>query len=185
MIEYLASIDTTLFYFINNSLQNAFFDWLMPAVTNKYNWFPLFAVIYVLLWWKGGKQGRTAALLIIPVIVLSDQISSAMIKPMVQRLRPCVALEHVNMLIGLKTSYSFPSSHAANSMATATFFAYFYPKGKWLYFVLAGLVGISRVYVGVHYPFDVVAGAALGVASALSVIYLYQLVSSLYTRRKP
>ncbi|RIK65784.1 phosphatase PAP2 family protein, partial [candidate division KSB1 bacterium] len=93
MLEFLYQIDVAVFFFVNHNLQNSFFDWLMPIVTEQRNWFPVFAVVYVWLWWKGGKTGRTAALLIIPVVVLSDQLSSAALKPFFQRVRPCVALE--------------------------------------------------------------------------------------------
>ena len=173
MLELLNGLDVAIFYFINDDMKNIFLDWVMPILTEKKNWFPLFGILYVMLLWKGGKKGRTAALLIIAVILLSDQLSSSFFKPMFQRLRPCVALENVNMLIGLKTSYSFPSSHATNSFATAVFFSYYYPAGKWTYLIFAVLIAFSRVYVGVHYPFDVLIGAALGSICALVIIYVY------------
>ena len=177
----LQSIDTAIFYFINQTLHNEFLDWFMPFITEKYHWFPIFFIIYTLLLWKGGKKGRIAALLIIFVILLSDQFSSFVVKPLFARTRPCVELENVRMLIGRKTSWSFPSSHAANSFAAATFFAYYYPLAKRLYFIIASLAAISRVYVGVHYPFDALGGAVIGVGCALAVIYSFNLIAVLIT----
>ncbi len=130
ILDFLQKIDTAIFYFINVTLQNPVFDWLMPFVTEKYHWFPVWGLVIVLLLWKGGRQGRYMVLLIIPVILLSDQISSSIIKPFFARTRPCVALEGVHLLTGMKTSYSFTSSHAANFFATAAFSAIFTRAGN-------------------------------------------------------
>lgn len=176
MLEFLDTLDTSLFFIINRDLQNALFDGFMPFITNKEHWYPVFLVIIVGLLWKGGKKGRIVVGLLIPVIVLSDQISASLIKPFFDRMRPCEAmqeLEMVNMLIGLKTSPSFPSSHAANSFAAATFFAHYYPRFRWIYFAIAVVIAYSRVYVGVHYPFDVLVGALLGVCCAFLVYFSY------------
>jgi undecaprenyl-diphosphatase len=183
-LELLEKIDVTLFYFINDTIKNSVLDWAMPFITNKKNWYIPIALVYILLIWRLGNKGRIAALLIIPVIFLSDQLSASVLKPFFQRTRPCVALENVHMLIGLKKTLSFPSAHAANSAAAATLFSYFFPKVKMALIVFAGLIGISRVYVGVHYPFDVICGALLGVICAFFVIILYESVISAFKKVK-
>lgn len=179
MIDALLRIDASVFFFINKSMANPVFDWLMPFITRQENWYPVFLLIIVGLLWKGGRQGRIVVLLLIPVIVLSDQMTSSLIKPWVDRMRPCEAYEAlgtVRALIGVKTSPSFPSSHAANAFAAALFFALFYPKRQWIYFSIAALVALSRVYVGVHYPLDVIVGAIIGVFCALFVYACYKWV---------
>lgn len=177
MLDALNQIDISVFYFINVSLQNPFFDWFMPFVTNKYHWFPVWAVIVVLLLWKGGRQGRIMVLLIIPVIFLSDQLASHVLKPFFERPRPCSALPDVHLLVNAKSSFSMPSAHASNFFAVAFFFGYYFRRYSVIFYFIALVVGLSRIFVGVHYPFDVLAGAILGVLCAAAVIAIWNYIS--------
>ncbi len=162
MLEFLVHLDTLLFNLFNQTLTSPVLDWLMPRLTNLDNWKLLILLIWIALMVWGGKRGRAAALLLILTITLSDQMSSFVIKPLVHRIRPCHVVETVRLLVGCSGSFSFPSSHATNSMAAAALFGGFYHKYRWYFYTLAGLIAYSRVYVGVHYPFDVIAGAILG-----------------------
>jgi len=184
VINVLVEIDTAVFYFINVSLANPFFDWFMPFITEKTHWFPVWGVLITGLLWKGGKRGRMAVLLIIPVIFLSDQLSAHVLKPWIARPRPCVTLPDVHLLVGLKTSLSFPSAHAANFFAVATYFNYFYPKYRWIYFGAAFFVALSRVSIGVHYPMDIIAGGILGALCALFVIYTWRAIEKYIEQKK-
>lgn len=184
MIEWLLKIDIGLFRLINDSMQNPVLDFLAPIITDKHSWTPVFLIVMIGLAWKGGYRGRMALLLTIPVIVLADQTSASILKPLAGRIRPCVALENVHALIGIKKSFSFPSSHATNSFAAAMLFAYFYPAQKFWFFALAAVIAFTRVYVGVHYPADVFFGALLGILCTKVVIYLYQTLEKKFGRLK-
>jgi len=184
VIDFIVEIDTAIFYFINVTLANSFFDWFMPFITEKKHWFPVWGILIIGLLWKGGKKGRIVVLLIIPVIFLSDQISAHVLKPLIARPRPCVTLPDAHLLAGIKRSFSFPSAHAANFFAVATYFNYFYPKYRWVYFSAAFFVALSRVSIGVHYPLDIIAGGVLGAACALFVVYSWKSIERIIDNKK-
>ena len=116
--------------------------------------------------WKGGGKARILLLLLIPTILISDQLSSHVIKPLFGRLRPCIALDDVHLLLRRKKSFSFPSSHATNMAAVAVIFTWHYRRYWWGFAAFALLIGFSRIYVGVHYPLDVLVGYIVGGGSA-------------------
>lgn len=171
MIEFLYSIDKAVFLFCNRTLANPVSDVVMPALTDwnqsVIGW-SIFALWWIALFWKGGRKGRIVGLLLIPLIVGSDQLSSAVLKFMFDRPRPCHEInglpivENIHLLVPCGSGYSFPSSHAFNNFAFATFLSYYYRRWTWLFLVYAGLMGFSRLAVGVHYPSDVLGGAMLG-----------------------
>jgi undecaprenyl-diphosphatase len=140
-------------------------------------------MLWLLLLVKGGIRGRWAAILLVPTIVLSDQLNSFWLKFIVERLRPCHELLDVRLLVGCGSGYAFPSSHAVNNFAGALVLSYFLPRWTWAFFTFAGIVAFSRVYVGVHYPSDVVAGAIVGMAIAGGVIVLFDILESWWVRR--
>ena len=162
------------------------FDWFFVFITEIKNWYVVYAVALVSQMWLGKKRGVVTVLLLIVVITLSDQISSFVVKPLVDRLRPCHVLEHVRLLVGCGGGKSFTSSHATNNFAMAVLVMHFWPKAKWYLLVWASLVAFSRVYVGVHYPSDILGGAVLGSAIAAMVVFGYGKAEQAWTgfRRK-
>ena len=150
----------------------------MPFITERNNWFIFYSLIWLYLVLKGGAKGRTAAVLILIVISISDQTANGIIKPFFQRIRPCNVLEDVHLLIGCTQSYAMPSNHAVNNFAAATLFSHFYPSMKYFLFTGAFIVSLSRVMCGVHYPFDIVVGAFIGIAFALLIIYLWKALNN-------
>lgn len=163
----ILQLDAELFYFINTTLSNSFFDTILPWIRNKYFWAPLYAFVAVFLAINFPQNSWKIILLVIVVIFVSDQLSSTIIKPLVHRLRPCkdlLNIEHLRLLISCGSGFSFPSSHAANHFAFAMFFFKLFPN-KWVLFLgmfWAAIISFAQVYVGVHYPLDVLGGMALG-----------------------
>jgi undecaprenyl-diphosphatase len=176
VVEFLNSIDVTLFHFFNGSLCNSVFDALMPLITdlNKHR-IVLILVALILLWMlvRGKRHVRIAAILLIITIAVSDQLSSSVIKYLLERPRPCHALQNVRLLVSCGSGFSFPSSHAVNNFAAALILAFFFPNAKWWFFGFAATVAFSRVYVGVHYPSDVVGGAVIGLFCAGCVLFMF------------
>ncbi len=130
-----------------------------------------------MLIFKGGKKGKITAFAIILLIVVSDQISSHLLKNLFERARPCNALENVRSLVSCGHSYSMPSSHAVNNFSAATFLSALYSKYKKIFFTIAALVAFSRPYVGVHYPSDIIVGALLGVAIGYAFVYVLKRIN--------
>jgi undecaprenyl-diphosphatase len=178
LLQWLIQLDVSLFYLLNGKAQNPVLDFVMPILTTLDYWRIPIIVLAVGLVIFGKKRGRIVVLLLVLGITLSDQICNSVLKPLVGRVRPCNVLANVHLLVGCTKAFSFPSSHATNIFTGMSIFSFVYPKLKIGFFVIAALVAYSRVYVGVHYPFDVAAGVALGIACAVTVIVLYQLFSS-------
>lgn len=162
MIDFLYSIDLSVFYFINHTISNPVFDKFFPFITYVKNWYIAYIILWSILLFKGGKVGKLASIVIILLIASSDQISSSLLKNLIERIRPCNALEDVNLLVNCSRSFSFPSSHAVNNFAVAFYIYKLFPKLKWVLFISATLIALSRPYVGVHYPSDILIGAIVG-----------------------
>jgi len=136
----------------------------------------------LIIW--GGRRGRMAAVALVIAIALTDQICCSVLKPLVGRIRPCNALppEQCRLLVGRSSAMSFPSAHAANSFAMATVASWKLSRFAPLLFLVAAAVAYSRVYVGVHYPFDVIAGAIIGALLGRLAIWLVETVTDRCSR---
>ncbi len=180
MINYLLNLDEKLLLFING-LNNPWLDSVMFMATNGKVWAPLFlfAIIFILIKYKG--KGLYILLLVGLVITLGDQISSGLLKPLIGRLRPSHE-PHLEGILHLVNNYkggiySFVSSHATNSFGVATMLWLLIGKQyKWisLFFVWSIIFSFTRVYLGVHYPGDVIAGAALGAFLAFGINWIFR-----------
>jgi undecaprenyl-diphosphatase len=187
-MEFFWNIDRALFYFCNHGLQNRLFDAVMPVVTDlNQHWYGLWfaALLWLLLLVRGGKAGRIAALLLVPTVTFTDQLNSFFLKNLIVRLRPCHTLPDVHLLVGCGGGHSFPSSHAVNTFAAALVLAYFLPRWTWAFFSFAIIVAFSRVYVGVHYPSDVLGGSIIGLLCSGLVILLFRAIEEWWLNRRP
>lgn len=194
MIEFIVSVDKSLLRILNLSAENPVFDLVMPFLTDLDKmrpWIYLFiGIIWVGLVWKGGRKGRIVAFLLLLLILASDQLSSHLVKPIVGRARPChivngvVQVEHLRLLVDCGPGKSFPSSHAVNFFAAAVLFSYYYRKWFWAFVTIASIEAYSRVYVGVHYPFDALGGAFIGGVCAAVVIFGWTKIEGVVQARR-
>lgn len=169
MHDYILNLDLRLFYFINHDLANPVFDVLMPVFRNKFTWIPVYALIVWQLIRQFKKRGALAIVLLLLCFAATDQLSAGIIKKQVKRMRPCnqPALEkYVQERVDCGTGLSFPSSHAANHFAVSVFLSVLFYR-RWkpvlpLSLFWAALVCFAQVYVGVHFPVDVLCGALIG-----------------------
>ncbi len=183
MPDFLLQLDRHLFYFINHDMANPFFDWIMPYLRNPKFWIPLYVFIVGFSFWKFKKRG----LLIIVFIALSagfaDFTSASIIKPLVARTRPCrdtiVSKTDISR-VGCGTGYSFPSTHATDHFAMAIFMILiFSPFWRWVWFwgiLWAGTICFAQVYVGVHFPIDVIGGAIYGALTGVLFAWIFKKV---------
>jgi undecaprenyl-diphosphatase len=183
-MDWILPLDRTLFIFINQTLANPVTDFLMPIVTNGRNWVVPVVLAILFMFWKGGRRAWWLAGGAVIVIALCDQSSAHWLKPIFKRTRPCHVVEGARVLIHCTQAFSFPSAHATNNIGAAIWFTYGFPRLWWIFFPLAFLVSISRVFVGVHYPFDILGGWVLGATIALSAVAVTHSIRTRWRARK-
>lgn len=169
MPHFLLQLDRQVFYFINHTLTNPLFDGLMPWLRNPRFWIPVYVFIIVFSIWKFKKYGVWLVVLLAVTVGVADFSSATLIKNQIKRLRPCrdeALAQTITSRVSCGTGYSFPSTHATDHFAMSVFLGVVYGRKwrwVWLWVLLwALLVCVAQVYVGVHYPIDVTAGALFG-----------------------
>lgn len=183
MIDWLQLIDTSVFLTLNG-MHTEFFDHFMMLATGRFTWVPFYVALAVMLWLKFGvKRALLLLLMVALLITLADQICSSLLRPMIQRLRPAHPDNPLAPMVTLVNGYrgghyGFPSSHGANSFALALFLSLVYRRRllTWTIYVWALLHVYTRIYLGVHYVGDILAGALLGSLIAVALYYLYNWV---------
>jgi undecaprenyl-diphosphatase len=186
----LERLDQQLFLFLN-SIHSPFWDQVMYTISGKVIWAPLYLAILLFLGFKFKRKFLVILLFIILAVALADQISVQLFKNIVQRLRPChePSLEGLVHLVKGECGgqFSFVSSHATNSFNVALISLLFIRK-RWytISIVLWALVvGYSRIYLGVHYPGDVICGSLVGAFVGWSIYSLYILTDNKILKYKP
>ena len=170
-MAWLQALDTALFRFVNHSLTNPVFDWLMPKLAGHALFVPVLLAAAALLIWKGGRKGRLLAVFLAVVVIGGDTLVVKTLKEAVGRPRPCIALADTVNRIGCSDSGSMPSSHSANWFAGAMVAFIFFRRSWRVVVPVAATIAFSRVYDGVHYPSDVLAGAIVGAGYAAATVW--------------
>jgi membrane-associated phospholipid phosphatase len=167
--ETLLQLDRELFTFIQTHLSSEKIDWLFIATRNALTWIPLYAFMLFWIVKKHRKFAWQFVLITLVVFAITDFTSASILKPLFLRVRPCydTALQiQVRDLVGCGGRYGLPSSHASNhfGMASFWFFTISWMSNRkwWWLWIWAFLIGYSQVYVGKHFPGDILLGAALG-----------------------
>jgi len=182
IFQSLQSFDQSLFVYINQVATHPLTDTLMPFFRESTLWIPFYLFLIVFVFVNFGKKGWVWLLFAFITVLLTDQFSSSIIKNWAQRPRPCadpLLYGQVRLLLDhCSGGYSFTSSHATNHFGVATFLfvtlGRYFGNWKYLLFIWAALICYAQVYVGVHYPLDVVFGALLGFLIGHFVCWAYQ-----------
>ncbi|HEV2694046.1 MAG TPA: glycosyltransferase family 39 protein, partial [Verrucomicrobiae bacterium] len=174
-MHWLLSIDHALFHFINSTLSNPLFDWLMPILSGHgVPWLPVVIIGVPVMLYFGSNRLRLCAAFMVLVVAIGDSLIIETIKRMAERGRPCVSIPDDIVRLSCGGYHSFPSAHAANMFAVAMVAFLFYRRSAWFMFPLAAAVAFSRVYCGVHFPIDITVGAILGAGYAIAIVIATQ-----------
>ncbi len=175
--------DYTAWYYLNTQWVNDVFDVLMPFLRNQWTWAPLYLFLLIFMPANYGRKGWMWCVFFLMAFAIGDYVSASIIKPYYVRLRPCnnpYIKDIVHLLVPCGSGLSFPSSHATNHFAIGIFSAVsLRKKTKWIWpiaLLWALSIGYAQVYVGVHFPGDVVVGGILGTLIGLLVGYTYNKV---------
>ena len=173
MIDSVQKIDTALFHAGNQGVVNRFFDFLMPVASGPLPWILLGIGLLTFGLIKRNKRDWVLVLCVLACLGISDITASYIFKPFFNRLRPCHLLETFRLVVdSCGGQQGLPSNHSTNAMALAVFL-HLTKKKPWTlcFYIVAAIIGFSRIYVGVHFPGDVLTGFLIG-ALAASAFYL-------------
>ena len=184
MLKILDSIDRSILVWIHEN-HISILNQVMPFITDADNWVLPILLLILYLGFFQGKKGKIALCLLIISLSLNDSICAQLLKPFFERVRPShISIEGLNLLVSKGGKWSMPSNHASNMFSLAVILSYFYDRFKIPLFLLAIMIAISRVYVGVHYPGDVIVGALVGYSISWIVITLWVILKMRELKRR-
>jgi undecaprenyl-diphosphatase len=178
MVEKILNLDRDLFIFLNG-LGSERYDWFWLIVTKQASWIPIFAILLYLLYKRfGWKHSLLIMVSVAVLLTLTDQTTN-LVKDHFHRLRPGnnPKLEHLMRIVQRRNSFSFFSGHAANSMSAAVFlYLVMKPYLKYMGFIFLWplIFAYSRIYLGLHYPLDIMCGYVWGTITGILVFQGYR-----------
>jgi len=175
MMNWIMDLDTALLHLLNLQWTHPFLDRFIPPFSDFDVWKIPLIVLLILIVIKERLKGVLIVVGLGLTILLSEAMSTEVMKELVDRIRPCHIHEWVRLIEGYcPKSPAFTSSHATNIIASITFLSFFFPRWLFVMAPLAILVGYSRIYLGVHYPLDVFGGAILGAGCGWAVFFVFK-----------
>lgn len=177
-MEQILQFDYQWFFMINREWTSPILDVILVLFRNRFFWAPLYLFLIGYFIINHKKDSFIIIAMLLLSFILADNISSSVIKPFFERLRPCndpFIKDQVRLLVECGSGFSFTSSHATNHFAIACFLiSFFYKQHRWVVpvgLLWAGSVAYAQVYVGVHFPIDVITGAIIGSGIGLTVAW--------------
>lgn len=179
--EFLDAVDKIVFTFINVKATAPWLDGFMKLLRNAPVWIPLYAFMIYWIIRFDRKHAFQFILLTVATFAFNDFVSAKVLKPWIERPRPCYDADVqsiVRLLVGCGGEFGFPSSHAANHFGLAMFWFYTIriirnQRWYWLW-VWAFAIGYAQIYVGKHFPLDIIGGAIMGIISGYLLARLFQ-----------
>ncbi|MEM7572013.1 MAG: phosphatase PAP2 family protein [Bacteroidota bacterium] len=182
-------MDHSLFEFFNQTIANGFLDGLLPTWRTKETWIPLYLVVVGWMLYKDTKKGMLAFMAVIIAVGLADFITSGILKPWVGRLRPCAdpdLADQVRLLVSCGGKFSFPSSHASNHIAIALVLNWcWFQHQRWIkiaWLAWAVSIALAQIYVGKHFPLDILGGWVVGILTAILGYSIFRKLSAIKSR---
>lgn len=180
MLQLIQTVDINALYWIQQNMRVSFLN--MPMIIlnriGDYGIIWLLIIAVMMIWPKYRRVGLTALI----AITFSLLICNIIIKPLVHRARPFEVYQYITVLINYPTDFSFPSGHASSSFSVALVLMHAYKKKGAGFLILATLIAFSRLYVGVHYPTDILGGILTGILSGVLAVLVVKMLSNI---RKP
>jgi undecaprenyl-diphosphatase len=180
LINWLDHLDKALFVLIQHDSDHSFLDMIMPIFREPLTWIPLYAFMLYYAFRLGPGKAWPFIVLTLLTVAVTDTVTAQLLKPLFGRLRPCHDLELQSLLRGLVDCgglYSMPSNHAANHFGLATFWFFSIRaingrKWHWLW-IWAAAICYAQIYVGKHYPFDILVGSVFGFLTGWGTFHLF------------
>lgn len=185
MLENVIGIDTDLFLWLN-SYHNSYWDIFMKMVSAKFTWVVMYVIIILALWKAyGWRSMLIVAIGTMIAVALADQATASLLRPFFERLRPAHIDNPISPFVHIVDgsrggAYGFPSSHAANTFATATLLSLVFRRWQFTVaiFIWAILNCYSRIYLGMHYPGDLIAGILIGFLFGLILYFIVTIINN-------